>query len=513
MTSLDHRALFEAAATRRQPYPVARYEGRGIVICAGGARLFTCAWVLIGILRRVVGCKLPIQVWHLGAEEIGPPMQALLEEAGVEVVDAHAVALRHAMRNLGGWEMKPYAIIHSRFREVILIDADNVPTIDPAALFDWPEYASTGAVFWPDVIRLRADNPIWEACGVPYRSAPTFESGQVLVDKQRCWQALQLTLFMNEHSDFYYRHVHGDKDTFFMAWLRLGQPFAMTPHLPTRFTEGLYQKDIQGRTVFQHRNCAKWAYGGKNPRVLNFQHEEACLALLDELQELWNGVVFRPPPASAESLGLTAALLEVRWFDYQKIGDGPRRLEFLTANQIGEGRGDDVFYWWAAEDAEGVVLGLEGRRQIECRLRPGPQGSWSGRSQGATAMEIELRPARSPARSPGAKASSTVEKVPEAARGLLARLLAAVEKRSADQEALRDLAGALRLLAAEEPGFAAAMTERLAGAGDRDGPVLRCLAAALAATAEHRASGVAQRRGHRYGDGRPSLSKNYERLR
>lgn len=60
MTSTDLQALFEAAATRDEPYPQGRYEGRGIVICAGGARLFTCAWVLIGILRRVVGCKLPI---------------------------------------------------------------------------------------------------------------------------------------------------------------------------------------------------------------------------------------------------------------------------------------------------------------------------------------------------------------------------------------------------------------------------------------------------------------------
>ena len=113
MPLTEEQASFEAAAARELPFPASRYEGRGIVICAGGARLFTCAWVLIGILRRVLGCKLPIQVWHLGPEEIGPPMGALLEEAGVELVDAHAVALRHPVRCLGGWEMKPYAIIHS----------------------------------------------------------------------------------------------------------------------------------------------------------------------------------------------------------------------------------------------------------------------------------------------------------------------------------------------------------------------------------------------------------------
>lgn len=37
-------ALAAAAAADSQ-FPAGRFEGRGIVICAGGARLFTCAWV------------------------------------------------------------------------------------------------------------------------------------------------------------------------------------------------------------------------------------------------------------------------------------------------------------------------------------------------------------------------------------------------------------------------------------------------------------------------------------
>src|SRR5258707_1101605 len=179
MTS-EQQALFEAAVAGPPPYPVGGFAGRGLVICAGGERLFTCAWVAIGILRRHLGCRLPIQLWHLGPAEIGPPMRALLEEFDVEVVDALAPADRSAMRIVGGWELKPYAIVHSRFREVFLLDADNVPLIDPATLFDLPHYASAGAVFWPDIVRLRADNPIWAVCGVAFRSTPSFESGQLL---------------------------------------------------------------------------------------------------------------------------------------------------------------------------------------------------------------------------------------------------------------------------------------------------------------------------------------------
>ncbi len=134
--SNEQQQMFEAAIAAAPPYPAERFAGRGIVICAGGARLFTCAWVAIGILRRVLGCRLPIQLWHLGPEEIGPPMQALLEELDVEVVDALELAERYPLRIVGGWELKSYAIVHSRFREVFLLDADNVPLIDPASLFE-----------------------------------------------------------------------------------------------------------------------------------------------------------------------------------------------------------------------------------------------------------------------------------------------------------------------------------------------------------------------------------------
>ena len=66
------------------PYPEGRFEGRGIVVCAGGPRLFTCAWVGINMLRRVLGCTLPIQVWYLGPEEMDARMVALLGTLGVE---------------------------------------------------------------------------------------------------------------------------------------------------------------------------------------------------------------------------------------------------------------------------------------------------------------------------------------------------------------------------------------------------------------------------------------------
>jgi hypothetical protein len=174
------------------PFPGVRFAGRGIVICAGGARLFTCAWVAIALLRRHLACTLPIEVWHLGPEEMGPPMRGLLEELGAQPVDAFEVAKRHQVEQLGGWELKPYALMHSRFREVLLLDADNIPLRDPEFLFDRSEFRDTGALFWPDIVRLSPDNAIWAVSGLTYRDTPSFESGQIVLDKSRCWQALSL---------------------------------------------------------------------------------------------------------------------------------------------------------------------------------------------------------------------------------------------------------------------------------------------------------------------------------
>ena len=105
------------AQERDMSVPDGRFNGRGIVICAGGPRYFTCAWVLISLLRRVFFVDLPVQVWHLGQMEMSEEMRLLLEELDIEVIDAESVIARYPARITGGWPLKPYAIAQSRFRE------------------------------------------------------------------------------------------------------------------------------------------------------------------------------------------------------------------------------------------------------------------------------------------------------------------------------------------------------------------------------------------------------------
>jgi hypothetical protein len=271
-----------------------KFEGRGIVICGGGVRHFTNAWVCIRMLRHQ-GCKLPIELWHLGGDEMDSEMERLVEPFGVRCVDAGIKRKSSPARILGGWELKAYALVHTEFREILLLDADNVPVADPEYLFESVSYRETGAVFWPDYGRLERTQVIWDSCGLERPEGPEFESGQILVDKEKCWRALALALWMNEHSDFYYEYLYGDKETFHLAFEKVGQPYSMisTPILPLEGT--MCQHDFAGARVFQHRNMDKWHLMPRNRAVPGFWRENDCRQFLDELRRSWDGRISRYP--------------------------------------------------------------------------------------------------------------------------------------------------------------------------------------------------------------------------
>ena len=262
--------------------------GRGIVICAGGRRYLPCAWVGIHRLRSA-GCRLPIELWHLGQREMDGGIKAALGPLGVRCVDALKVRAKHPARILNGWELKAYAILHSAFREVLLLDADNVVVVDPEFLFDTPEFRAAGAIFWPDreLTRNQKTLPAWRSCGLRQPREREFETGQLVVDKARCWRALCLTMWFNENSDFYYQYVHGDKETFHLAFRKLRQGYALVPKPLESLRGTMCQHDFQGRRIFQHRSGAKWKLFSKNRRVEGFFHEKECLGYLRRLRKVW----------------------------------------------------------------------------------------------------------------------------------------------------------------------------------------------------------------------------------
>ena len=369
-------------------YPKGRFSGVGIVTCAGGRTYFTCAWVLVNLLRRL-GCQLPVEVWYRGRHEMSDTMRGLLESvADVRCMNAseHGPACR-----LDGWEIKPYAIIHSRFEEVLFLDCDNVPTRDPSGVFEEDEYRKFGALFWPDRWMgsgdpdgFRTISPrAWEACDVKERDEPEFESGQMVISKRSCWRALQLAMFFNQHSSFFYRWLLGDKDTFHMAWRRVGQPHGMPMIRPRQDGDDgpvLYQHDYQGRCLFQHRNQDKWDIDGRNLRIPGFRHEETCLEFVRRLQERWDGVVRRYPDDYGRlERGTVERIHSERLFRYAVHGTGLRLVEMKPAFEIGLGKGRWETAWDVEQHERGVSLTLHNGMRKMCVLDQHGDTTWHGR--------------------------------------------------------------------------------------------------------------------------------------
>ena len=425
-----------------EPYPGDRFRGRGIVVCAGGVRMFVNAYVLLRILRETLCCPLPVQLWHLGPRELSPVMRVLLEELDdVELIDAHAVRAAHPASIADGWQLKPYADLHSRFQEVLMLDADQVPVRDPAELFHWPQYLETGALFWPDIVDLVPENPVWPLCGLEPRRCTSLDSGQLVVDKQRHWVALNLVLFLNEQAETFYRLVYGDKDTFLLGWLLAQAPYALVPHRPFTDARCLVQRDFAGAPLFQHRTGAKWTYGHPQIELPNFVHQQECLSILGDLRRVWNGRLFYSPARSLAARAAEASLTG-RPMRLVVFGEPELEIEFLRGHQFGIGRGPAVQNWYVGDGENGLELVIRDTDHDTYRFAPRPDGRWAGRCMLTSQTEAWLGPIADNGQAPEDD-------------GLIADLVAASGLATCwTQDAATELLAALRLIDRAQPGVA-----------------------------------------------------------
>lgn len=233
---------------------------RGILICGGGRYLLS-ALVNIGILRGH-GCELPVELWVFRGER--------LLKAAAKSLLPDGVTVRVLPELPTGYASKPYALVHSRFEEVISLDADNTPIRNPEYLFETEAYRETGALFWPDFF-LAPPNTAWQELAQcdPVETLQQ-ESGQMVIDRKRHRDCLETVLKMNER----YWEIHsllwgacGDKDTFQLSWYRHRSCFRMVPFFPGSCgymengnyrSNSMVQHDCGGEPLFLHKNGSKW---------------------------------------------------------------------------------------------------------------------------------------------------------------------------------------------------------------------------------------------------------------
>lgn len=370
-------------------YPEDRYSGRGVVMIAGGGKYIPCAYVALNMLRAN-GCTLPVELWHIGAYEMDEQAKALFDGLHVTFVDAVDVLQDYPARRIGGWELNPYSILHSRFEEVVFLDADNVPLIDVEEMFEWPEYLEKGAVFWPDFGRLPAGRSIWKLLNIEYRDECEFESGQILVNKRKCWYELNLTMCLNEYSDTYYSHVWGDKETYHMAWRYLNREYAMPARGIHRLRATMCQHDFHDNIIFQHRNMDKFRMERTNARIGGFQREDECFSYLEIIRTTWDGVIRQPMPQTRQELEAHGDIAG-NVFKYSINGGGGRDLELLPSGLIGKGTMDLERGWYVRQYADGIHLFLSRKGAISADLTQNDAGTWTGRWVGNELFPVQLK--------------------------------------------------------------------------------------------------------------------------
>ncbi|RAL07247.1 uncharacterized protein BO97DRAFT_464386 [Aspergillus homomorphus CBS 101889] len=216
---------------------------RGLVFTAGDDQALYLETSIRSL--RNEGCTLPIEVMYLGDEDLSVDAREALESLpGVITRDLRALVNDEGW-TLRGWAAKPFAILHSSFREAVFVDADSLFIRDPAALFDDPGYRATGALFFKDRLLMPGSKRAWLRRVLPApvskqarrsrlwtgQSIHMQESGVVVVDKWRHFVALLLVARLNgpdrdgneaEGRVGVYDMVYGDKETFWLGWELVG---------------------------------------------------------------------------------------------------------------------------------------------------------------------------------------------------------------------------------------------------------------------------------------------------
>ncbi|NDB58020.1 hypothetical protein EB001_06200 [bacterium] len=315
-------------------------EDKGIVIGAGGAKFFGCAFNCAFILRKL-GCSLPIEFWYIDEHEMDNKMKELCDIYNISYVNANQYCRDNNIkpRILNGWELKPFSTLHSKFKQVLYLDADNVPVKNPEYLFENIRYQELGSIFWPDLPPSKRKEwlppEVWSNVGLDYRDEPDFETGQFLINKEKCYKELCITMWMNEHSDWFYKFVYGDKSTFHLAWRKCNSNYVMPNKLAGWKSPCILQYDLENRLVFQHACRGKeMIFSGTG--LTNHYNYPYIKESYEARNEYWSGFIFSWNDMNENEKNIAKNLIGK--YKYTRIGLDSRELELLDNGDIGSGK-------------------------------------------------------------------------------------------------------------------------------------------------------------------------------
>lgn len=210
---------------------------RGIVTTAGGQYL-PVALVSIRMLRST-GSQLPVEVFLASQDEWDSEVCDLIFPS----LNARCLVLEDIFNplknkaNLGidKYQYKVMSIIFSSFEQVLFLDSDCFPVVDPDIYFDSEPFLSTGMIRWPDFWFPSESPRFFEIAGIripePWETSAT-ESGELFYSKKQHTNSLLLAIYYNFYGpDFYYplqsqgAPGEGDKETFVWSAVVFNESF------------------------------------------------------------------------------------------------------------------------------------------------------------------------------------------------------------------------------------------------------------------------------------------------
>lgn len=232
-------------------------ESRGIVIPTGsGTFRFACH--LVTNLRRNLKTNLPIQIVYAGDEDLPEEKRKAIAslnlpfEDKIEFLDILDVFDDSTLNmTSGGWAIKAFAALGSRFKEVILLDADAVFLQDPEVVFQQQAYIDKGVLLFHDRKLWQYAFPErhqWWHSQIIHPSAEMSkslawtqqygeeqDSGAVVVDKGRLDVLLGLlhVAWQNTYAvreEVTYRLTYGDKESWWLGFELAGSTYAFERH-------------------------------------------------------------------------------------------------------------------------------------------------------------------------------------------------------------------------------------------------------------------------------------------
>ena len=257
----------------RPEKPAGMYKGRGIVMVGGSGTYETPYWIAVHSLRRT-GCKLPIEVWFPDKELPSCEKKKELTKLGVTVrafgdleenIKQKSFIPYKSKRAFQKYSFmyKMFAMVFSSFEEVLSLDSNIVSVRNPDFLFESKLYKKHGSVFWMDFWNSSSAPDCQRILGQQTLLQHSHESGQMLVNKTRMWDALMLALYMNSFPSLFYPLTvnymgMGDKETLPMAILHHGMTYGLIKEGPDSVGHASNDKPaVNGNTMMQHCPAGK----------------------------------------------------------------------------------------------------------------------------------------------------------------------------------------------------------------------------------------------------------------